>query len=271
MVESRRFRATVWAAVLGLAVTAAGSLPWSALVVLNVKYGASFPWASVAIALYLFAFLRYLHGLGPPRATATTRRRMLRARPLPSPEWRWALVAGGSANAALAAAFIVVSRFGWIHRAQERLPVAPAWTIVAWLLTSAAVSGIAEECGFRGYMQKMLEDRYRPPIAIAIASVLFGAIHLTHGFSVAILFDAAWGAVYGALAYLTGSILPSMVLHASLDALEFFLVWRFAGASAPPLVRLDNPAWLALGAAVALSIVAFWSFQRLSRLQRGES
>lgn len=271
MVQSRRFPVAVWAVALGLAVTSAGSLPWSALAVLNVRHGDSFPWASVAMAVYLYAFLKYLQGSGPPRSTTETRRRLLRARRLTRSEWRWALVAGGSANAALAAAFIVVSRFGWIHRAQVSLPVAPVWTIAAWLLTSAAVAGIAEECGFRGYMQKMLEEHYRAPIAIGIASVVFGAIHLTHGFSVAILFDAAWGAVYGALAYLTGSILPSIVLHASLDALEFFLVWRFAGASGPPLIRLDNPAWLALGAAAALSILAFWSFQRLSRLHRGES
>lgn len=271
MVESRRFPATVWAVVLGLAVTAAGSLPWSALVVLNVKYGASFPWASVAMAGYLCAFLKYLQGSGTPRSTTATRRGLLRARGLPPSEWRWALVAGGSANAALAAAFIVVSRFGWIHRTQVGLPIAPVWTIVAWLLTSAAVAGIAEECGFRGYMQKLLEERYRPCIAITIASVVFGATHLTHGFSVAILFDAGWGAVYGTLAYLTGSILPSIVLHSSLDALEFFLVWKFAGASAPPLIRLDNPARSALVAAVALSILACWSFQRLSRLQHAES
>jgi membrane protease YdiL (CAAX protease family) len=129
------------------------------------------------------------------------------------------------------------------------------------------VAGIAEECGFRGYMQKILEERYRGPAAITIASVVFGLIHLTHGFSVAILFDAAWGAVYGTLAYLTGSILPAVVLHSSLDALEFLLVWRFAGAPAPPLIKPDAPAWIALAAAAALSMIAVWSFARLSRLR----
>jgi membrane protease YdiL (CAAX protease family) len=133
------------------------------------------------------------------------------------------------------------------------------------------VAGIAEECGFRGYMQKMLEERYRAPVAIAITSAVFGAAHLTHGLSAAVLFDAAWGAVYGALAYYTGSILPSLALHTSLDALEFFLVWRFAGAPAPPLVGLDNPARFAIGAGAALAMLAFWSFQRLARLHSTES
>jgi hypothetical protein len=94
---------------------------------------------------------------------------------------------------------------------------------------------------------------------------------LTHGFSVAVLFDAAWGSVYGALAYYTGSILPSLVLHVSLDALEFFLVWRFAGAPAPPLVGLDNPAWFAIGAGAALAMLACWSFRRLAQLHGAES
>lgn len=276
MVESRRFPATVWAIALGLAVIAAGSVPWSALAALNVRYGASFPWASVAMAVYLYAFLKYLQGSGPPVSTTATRRRLLRARGLTHLEWRWALVAGGSANAALAAVFILVSRFGWIHHGPIRLPVAPWWTIAAWLLTSAAVAGIVEESGFRGYMQKLLEERFRPAAAIAIASVIFGAIHLSHGLSLAILFDAAWGAVYGVLAYLTGSILPSIVLHSSLDALEFFLAWRFAvgrfaGVPAPPVVTLDSPAWFALGGAAVLSILAVWSFRRLSRLHHSHA
>ena len=238
MVESRRYRIPpiLWAVVIGLAVTLAGSFPWSALVVLNIKYGAFFPWASVVMVFYLVGFFRYLNGWGPPRSTAATRRRRLRARGLPRSMWRWALVAGGGANAALAAAFIVVSRFGWIHRARTPFPAAPPWTVAAWLLTGASVAGIAEECGFRGYMQKMLEERYRAPIAIAITSAVFGVAHLTHGLSVSVLFDAAWGAVYGALAYYTGSVLPSLVLHVSLDALEFFVAWKFAGPPAPPLV-----------------------------------
>jgi uncharacterized protein len=257
----------LWAVVLGLAVTMAGSLPWSILVRLNLKYGALFPWASVVMSIYLIAFVKYLDGWGSPQSTSVNRRRYLRALSLPSSAWRWALIAGGSASAALAAVFIVVSRLGWIPRTKGSIPAAPTWTLAAWLLTSAAVAGIAEECGFRGYMQRILEERYRAPVAIAITSAIFGAFHLSHGLSVTILFDAAWGAVYGALAYFTGSILPSIVMHASLDALEFLLVWRLAGASAPPLLRLDNPAWFALAMAVVLSALALWSFQRLRNVR----
>lgn len=267
MLEFGRYRMLLWAVIVGLIVTSAGSLPWSLLVMLNVRYGSLVPWASVLMTLYLIVFLKYLGGWGPPRVTEATRHRLLRAGNMPRPIWRWALIAGGSANAALAAVFIVVGRLGWIHRPKAPWPVAPAWTIAAWLLTGAAVAGIAEESGFRGYMQKMLEERYQAPAAIAITSVIFGGIHLTHGFSVAIVFDAAWGAVYGALAFLTGSILPSVVMHASLDALGFFMVWRFAGVSPPPLIRLDGAAWSALAAGTALAAVAFWSFERLYHLR----
>jgi membrane protease YdiL (CAAX protease family) len=247
----------------------AGSLPWSIVVGLNLKYGALFPWASVVMVAYLVGLVKYLDGWGPPHSSSANRRRLLRANGLSRPAWRWALIAGGAANAALVGVFIVVSRFGWIHRTKGTVPAVPVWTLAAWLLTSAAVAGIAEECGFRGYMQKILEDRYRAPTAIAITSVIFGAFHLSHGLSIAILFDAAWGAVYGVLAYFTGSILPSRVLHASLDALEFFLVWRFAAVATSPLVRLDRAAGCALAMAAALSAVALWAFRRLGNLRPG--
>lgn len=271
MVESRRYQMPliVWAVLLGLIVTMVGSLPWSMLLVLNLKYGARFPWASVVAAVYLVLYFKYLNGSGPPRSTAMNRAKLVRARGLPRVAWRWALIAGGSANAALAALFIVVGRIGWVPGSATPSPAAPLWSMAAWLLTGAAVAGIAEECGFRGYMQKILEERYGALVAIAVSSVVFGAMHLSHGLSVAILFDAAWGAVYGALAYFTGSILPSVVLHASLDGLEFFLAWRFAGASAPPLVRLDSPAWFALAMTAVLFVLALWSFQKLRNLRLG--
>jgi membrane protease YdiL (CAAX protease family) len=271
MVESRRYQMPpiVWAVLLGLSVTLAGSLPWSMLVVLNLKYGARFPWASVVAIVYLVSYFKYLNGSGPPRSTAVKRAKLLRAHGLPPIAWRWALAAGGSANAALAALFIVVGRIGWIPGSGRQFPAAPVWSMAAWLFTGAAVAGIAEECGFRGYMQKMLEERQGAIVAIAVSIVVFGAMHLSHGLSVAILFDAAWGVVYGALAYFTGSILPSIVLHASLDGLEFFLAFRFAGASAPRLVRFDGPAWFALAMAAVLSVLALWSFQKLRNLRLG--
>jgi len=271
MVEFRRLRLlpTVWAVMLGLIVTTAGSLPWSALVVLNVKFGVLFPWASVVMALYLVVYLKYLNGWGPPPSTAAIRASRLRARSLPGAVWGWALLAGGSANIALAAVFVVISRLGWIHHAKTPLPALPPLTIAVWLLTGAAVSGIAEECGFRGYMQGILEERYRAPIAIVITSVCFGAFHLTHGFSPAIIFDAAWGAVYGVL-ILSGSILPSMVLHASLDALEVLVLWKFSGISMQPPVTFDSAATVTLFSGMILAVVAYESFRRLSQVRVSE-
>jgi len=59
----------------------------------------------------------------------------------------------------------------------------PAITIFATLLMSAIVAGFSEEAGFRGYMQGPLEHRYGPASAILITSVIFGLVHLSHGFS----------------------------------------------------------------------------------------
>ena len=40
------------------------------------------------------------------------------------------------------------------------------------------VAGICEEVGYRGYLQKPLEQRYGPVFSISITSIVFIVIHL---------------------------------------------------------------------------------------------
>ena len=83
-----------------------------------------------------------------------------------------------------------LSRQGDAHTAFQT-----ALTLLATLFMSALVSGIAEEAGFRGYMQSMMERRYGPAVAIAPTSLVFGFAHLSHGFLPALLSDMVWGAL----------------------------------------------------------------------------
>ena len=110
----------------------------------------------------------------------------------------------------------------------------PVLTLLLVILMGAAVAGIVEESAFRGYMQGAIERRHGPAIAILITGVFFGLAHLTHGSSIIILlpYYVAVSAVYGALAYLTGSILPSLVLHSVGDAVSAIVEWL--GSPAPP-------------------------------------
>jgi membrane protease YdiL (CAAX protease family) len=113
----------------------------------------------------------------------------------------------------------------------ERSPELEAlpWpAVVLVVLMASAVAGFGEEAGFRGFLQAPLERRYGPVAAILITGTLFGLGHASH---------ASWSPwhlpVYlvlstflGAIAWRTGSILPCMLLHASLDPLYIAWMWR---------------------------------------------
>lgn len=86
------------------------------------------------------------------------------------------------------------------------------------------VAGVVEEAAFRGYLQGTIERRHGPVIAILVTGSIFGFAHFTHPEVTLVLlpYYLAVAAVYGALAYLTNSILPSLVLHAGGNMLSAF-------------------------------------------------
>ena len=121
----------------------------------------------------------------------------------------------------------------------SRYPVA---TVLLWLLMSAVVAGVVEETSFRGYMQRPIEHRHGPVVAILVTGTAFGLGHFTHPELTLVLlpYFLAVAAVYGALAHLTDSTLPSMVLHAGgnvFSAVGLFLggrsEWQLSSAPKP--------------------------------------
>jgi hypothetical protein len=63
-------------------------------------------------------------------------------------------------------------------------------------------------------MQTTLEDCCGPATAILLTAALFGLAQLVRGFSAAVwLISSIAGLILSLIAYLTGSILPGMVLH----------------------------------------------------------
>jgi membrane protease YdiL (CAAX protease family) len=262
------------ALLLGAAVTAVPSILWGALLTANFASRTQLPWAAGVMACFLVLFWKYLNGWGWPQRTVAARRQDLRGSSLPAGVWRWSLLAGGLGLSASIALFIVAHRLvRWPHPVSPDLSQFSAATIVPTLLMSAMVAGIGEEAGFRGYMQGLLERRYGPAVAITVTSVIFGLAHLSHGaFLPAILFDVGWGALYGLLTYLSGSILPAVILHSSADALEFILAWKFPPGAPVPLVWQSGPDtvfWANCGLIVLLGGSAVWAFSRLAR-QRGQ-
>ena len=155
----------------------------------------------------------------------------------------------------------------------------PAFSVVLWLLMSTVVAGVVEETAFRGYLQRPIERRHGPVIAILVSGVLFGLLHFTHPEVTLVLlpYYVAVAAVYGALAYITDSTLPSMVLHASGNAWSLVGLlaqgrseWQLSSAP-PPLIWEAGPDAAFLGNVAALIVVGTataWAYSELAGAAR---
>jgi membrane protease YdiL (CAAX protease family) len=97
-----------------------------------------------------------------------------------------------------------------------------------WLacVVSALSAGVCEETGFRGYMQRPIENRHGPVVAILVSSLLFMLIHLTKSWAligmVPIVFGA--GLLLGTLARASGTLLFVMLGHWIMD-IGLFAYW----------------------------------------------
>lgn len=253
----------IWTAVrfglIGLVVMGVVTVPWSVAAVLNLRLVPHVPWAIPVTIVYLFLVISYLGGCGWPASTRELRRRHLRARMLTPRTSTWSLLSGGAAIAALWLIFAAVGGFGVQVTPGREATLGPR-VLLASVIVSAAVTAIGEEAGLRGFMQAPLEARLGPGPAIAATTTAFVVIHAGHGISALVHlspFYVATGIVYGLLAYLTQSILPSLVLHFLGDTGVFALrsaLIRVSGLDTRPAsVVCIAAALLAIG----VSVVAF--------------
>ena len=209
------------AVVIGILVALAGTLPWATLVALNQKFLPSVPWSVLPTIPYLWFFWRYAKGEGWPRSTSQTRRLNCRANRLSEEAWGAAIIAGVLGLVCLVLFMRVMNRMVALPQQHEDLSRFSAFSILFLVLMGSIVAGVVEETAFRGYMQRPIERRHGPVIAILVTGVLFGFAHFSHReVTLALLpFFLAVAAIYGTMAYLTDSILPGMVVHAGGDVM----------------------------------------------------
>ena len=275
-----RLPVLVRAVLTGLIVATAGSLPWALLVSANIKYRSALPWAVPVMAVYLWFFWRYVRGEGWPRSTAAVRRTNARANSLPGDSWGPALLAGVLGLVGVLLLQGVLGRLVTLPQ-QRDLDVAryPVLTVLLWVVMSAVVAGVVEETAYRGYVQRPIERRHGPVIAIMVTGSLFGLVHFTHPEVALVLlpYYLAVAAVYGGLAYLTDSTLPSMVLHGGgnmFSALDLFTRGRseWQLTTTPKALIWESgldAAFLANAAALlGVGAVAVWAFAHLARAAR---
>src|SRR5262245_4119917 len=271
----------VRAVLTGVAVALVGSVPWAVLVSANTRHHSTIPWSVPIMAVYLWGYWHYfVRGLGWPGSTAEARRTNARARGTLGDAWGQALLAGVLGLATVLLLQGVWGRLVSLPQQREIDPSRyPVMTVFLWVVMGGFVSGIVEETSFRGYLQRPIERRYGPALAILLAGVLFGFAHFGHPEVGLVLlpFYLSVSTVYGALAYFTESTLPSMVLHAGgnmLGAFDLFARGRTEWQlSAQPTrliweTGLDAAFWGNVAALVIVGALAVWAYSALAAATR---
>jgi membrane protease YdiL (CAAX protease family) len=261
-------RRAAWTGALAFLLTVITGGIWTGLLIANLASTPAIPWAAAVMALVLWSVWAYLGGRGRPATTSAARRRYLRANPVSVPAFAWALLAGSLSIVSLAGFWIVLFRLVRIPgNAVPDFSTYPVITVVSILTMASLVSSVAEEAGFRGYFQGVLEAHVSGPAAVLIAAVLIAPAHaLTQGFLwPTVLFYFLVDTMLGTSAYLTKSILPGIVVH-SIGLLTFFsLIWprdkqrRLIGASGA-----DTWFWIHVAQAIVFAALAIMAFIHLA-------
>jgi membrane protease YdiL (CAAX protease family) len=218
-------------------VVSIGGIPPSIAVVLNLRTSPSIPWMLVVTAGWLWFFWWYLSGHGWPRNTQDARRRDLRAPSLSKPAWTWALIAGALGITGTIALAFVTARLAHLPREAFAAPVDfskyPMLIVVCAIACISATAGVVEETGFRGFLISPIERRHGWTIAILISGIVFFLDHhLSHAYAtwVFLPFFMAISAVHGLLVKYSGSIRPSIVLHAVADFIVIPITYGLVGS-----------------------------------------
>jgi membrane protease YdiL (CAAX protease family) len=272
-----RFQAVIWAGILSSIIVVTGAGIWTALLTSNLKTTPTIPWSAPVMALILLLIWQYLGGKGWPQRSTEARRAYLRAYPVSRVILFWAWLAGVLAIVALAGLWIVLVELTKVG-GNPTLPnysAYPLLTLILGILMGSLVSPITEEAAFRGYSQVILERKFPRWIAIVISSLFFAFWHgPTQGFLwPKLLFYFLVGVIFGAIAYITGSVLPAIPVHILGDLTFFFLIWPY-DATRPFVWQSGTNIWfwLFFGQTIAFSILSILAFGRLAMAtQKGAS
>jgi membrane protease YdiL (CAAX protease family) len=225
---SRHSRVPVWlkSVVYGLVMFGLAANVWPVLL-----RALRMPLAAVAEAAFLAVYCWWAGGNGSPYSTQAARANAFRRGRLSTEQWTWGMLGAVLFAVTIHAAIFLLFRFEAFPMAAFRrgydlsfIPTLPLkWMAV---VVSAASAGICEETGFRGYMQRPMEQRYGAAVAILVSSLLFMAVHLTKAWALVGMVPIVLGAgvLLGLLARSSQSLIPCMVGHTLMD-IGLFAYW----------------------------------------------
>jgi membrane protease YdiL (CAAX protease family) len=239
----------------------------------------SVPLAALVEMVFLGLYLWWSSGGGPPRRTRDLRQSAFRCGALSRQRWFWGIIGAIFFALSVHASIVVLFRCVEFPLAAFRrgydlsfIPTLPLkWLVV---IVSAVSAGVCEETGFRGYMQRPIEERHGAVIAILISTIFFTLVHLNKAWSLTGMVPIVFGAglLLGLLAWSSQSLIPSIIGHVMMDIGLFAYWWTgIAGEfSARPLreTGVDEPFVIACATAFvsllmtlfAISRLRFWTF-----------
>jgi uncharacterized protein len=137
------------------------------------------------------------------------------------------------------------------------------------ILVIAIIPGIGEELIFRGIIQRELHRYFHPAWAILFASILFSAFHLQFaGF----LPRMVLGAILGALYYWTGSLWPSIVVHAFNNGLQVMMVYFYPEMAEADLEQAIPGNWfLVLASLLLTGAIGYWFWKNKQETEAARS
>lgn len=269
-----RIPLAVRAIVSGLAIGLIGANVWSVLLAL---FG-PVPGVLLAEAVFLVLYIAWARGLGPPASTQSARRTAVRAGPLAPAVWAWGALAALAFAVTVHAAIVILFRLTPFPAAQFNkgydLSAIPTlglrWGVV---MVSAISAGVCEEVGFRGYMQRPLEARYGPTLAIGVSAVLFTLVHMNKDWLVVGLMPIVLmaGLLLGLMAWAARSLAFAIFGHVLMDIGLFAYWWtQIVGVFSAKTIfagGVDAPFFLAVAVFAAALAVNLFAIARLRRLR----
>ncbi len=268
-----RIPVAVRAVVIGIVIGMAAANVWP---VLLLSLGA--PLATCGEILFLAVYVYWAAGGGPPMSLRPARADRFRVGKLSTRQWIWGSIAAVSFAATIHASIVLLFRLvpfpaAAFHHGYD-FSFIPSRSL-QWLacVVSALSAGVCEETGFRGYMQRPIEHRHGPSIAILVSSLFFMLIHLTKDWAligmVPIVFGA--GALLGCLAYASQTLVFCILGHFIMDIGLFAYWWTQIAGTFPqrPVAETgaDSSFFIECAALAVLLAIAIGSIIQLRRLR----